>query len=299
MKLIQLLGSRSKSDFAIYLGHTIAAMEKRVLIIDSTNNNEYLHSYIQLEEKESLYEFQDVEILINTKSMKELVEKLANSNEELENFDCVIVDSNDSKTIFNDWPKFHHVLYISDNTRFTITQDVEILNDYADTTGNTILQRIHFESAYKIPNDYLDLLINNRIEFKSVCEPLEYDDQEHKLRNYMQHEAVIPYNKLPKDYKKLLKSVVIEMYDIGNKDFEASTKRGPLGMLFGRFKTKAQSEQKQNSKLDIEQEVLEVQNQPRLVLNNVSHNHKSESSEFDKSSDKTTNSKKSKEVVGG
>lgn len=289
MKLIQLLGSRNKDDFAIYLGSTIASMGNRVLIVDATNNNVYLYSYIQHEEKEVLYEFQDVEILISTKSWKELVEKLEKANEKIEDFDCIIVDSNDSSTIYNDWPKFHHVLYVSDNTRFTISQDVEILNDYVDATGITTLQRVHFESAHKIPNDYLNLLINNRLDFSFVYEPLEYDDQEHKLRNYMQHENTIPYNKLQKDYKKLLKSIVTEIYDMGYKDFEASSKRSPIGMFFGRFKSKEGKVKNYNS--EINEENLEEQTQPRLVLNNVSNSE-------DESSNEETN-KKTKEVVGG
>jgi len=290
MKLIQLLGSRNKSDFAIYLGHTIASMGNRVLIVDATNNSVYLYSFIRIEEKEVLYEFQDIEILVSTKSWKELAGKLEKANEKIEDFDCIIVDTNDSSPIYNDWPKFHHVLYVSDNTRFTISQDVEILNDYVDATGITTLQRVHFESAHKIPNDYLNLLINNRLDFNLVYEPLEYDDQEHKLLNYMQHENTIPYNKLQKDYKKLLKSIVTEIYDMGYKDFEASSKRSPFGMFFGRFKSRGTSGKVKNHDSEINEE-KEEQSQQRLVLNNVS-----------KQENVSTNgevNKKTKEVVGG
>ncbi|PJO44903.1 hypothetical protein [Lysinibacillus xylanilyticus] len=296
MELIQLLGSRNKSDFAIYLGHTIAALGYRVLIADATNNSEYLHSYIQIEDNEHLYELQDVEILINTKNIQECVENLSNSNEALENFDYVIVDANDSSSIVNDWPKFQHVFYISDNTRSNITQDIDILNDYVDSTGKTILQRIHFESAYKIPNDYIDLLINNRVEFKLVEDPLEYDDQEHKLRNYMQHESSIPYAKLPKDYKRLLKAIVTELLNIGNKDFEASMRRGPLRMLFGRFKSKEQVTKRNEFTSEEDEVSQDGRTQPRLVLNNVSQGITTESN---KSGDKMTGSEKTKEVVGG
>ncbi|WP_281217327.1 hypothetical protein [Lysinibacillus capsici] len=288
MKLVQLLGSKNKSDFAIYLGHTIAALGKRVLVVDSTNNNEYLHSYIQLEGNEHLYEFQDVDLLIDTKSLQDLMTKLSNANESLENYDCIIVDANDNSTIVNDWPKFHYVVYVSDNTRFTINQDIDILHDYVDSTGSTVLKRVHFESAHKIPNDYLDLLINNRLEFKLIDNPVEYDDLEHKLRNYMQHEGIIPYNKLPKDYKKLLKSIVTEMYEIGHKDFDASNSRGPLSFFFGRFKTKENINNETNLINHDEQ------TQTVLVLKDTK-----QSSESNKSDEKTNRNKNSKEVVGG
>ncbi|MBX8945889.1 hypothetical protein [Lysinibacillus sp. K60] len=294
MKLVQLLGSRSKADFAIYLGHTIADLGKRVLIVDSTNNLEYQHSYIHLEGNEELYEFQDVDLLINTKSLQDLMTKLNNANEMLENYDVIIVDANDSSTILNDWPKFHEVLYVSDNTRFTITQDIDILNDYVDSTGNTVLKRVHFESAHKIPNDYLDLLINNRLEFKLIDDPLEYDDLEHKLRNFMQHEGLIPYNKLPKDYRRLLKVIVTEMFDLGIKDFEASTRRGPFNFLFGRFKSKNKTNSESNLS-NHEEDIKPDEQATLLVLNKTNQSTK----DSNKPDDKMTSNKKTKEVVGG
>ncbi|WDV09183.1 P-loop NTPase family protein [Lysinibacillus irui] len=294
MKLVQLLGSRSKADFAIYLGHTIAGLGERVLIVDSTNNLEYQHSYIHLEGNEELYEFQDVDLLINTKSLQDLMTKLNNANETLENYDVIIVDANDSSTILNDWPKFHEVLYVSDNTRFTITQDIDILNDYVDSTGNTVLKRVHFESAHKIPNDYLDLLINNRLEFKLIDDPLEYDDLEHKLRNFMQHEGLIPYNKLPKDYRRLLKSIVTEMFDLGIKDFEANTRRGPFNFLFGRFKSKNKTNNESN--LSNHEEDIKPDEQATLLVLNKTNQSTTDSNKPD---DKMTSNKKTKEVVGG
>lgn len=296
MKLIQLLGSRPKSDFALFLGHTIAALGYRVLIVDATNNKEYLHSYIHAEENEYLYELQDVEILTETRSMSELVLKLSNSNESFQKFDCIIVDANDSSTIVNDWPVFQHVLYVSDNTRFNINQDIEILNDFVDSTRNTTIQRIHFESAYRIPNDYLDLLINNRLEFQLVEEPLEYDEQEHKLRNYMQHEGIIPYKKLPKDYKRLLKTIVTEIYDIGNKDFEASTRRNPFDFLFSRLRKKDKNEKLNVLVSEDEKENQEGQSKPMLVLSNVNH---SGNKMVNKSEDEAVDNKKTKEYIGG
>lgn len=294
MKLVQLLGSRSKADFAIYLGYTIAALGKRVLIVDSTSNKEYQHSYIQLEGNEHLYEFQDVDILINTKTLQDLLSNLSSANETLANYDCIIVDANDSSTIVNDWPKFHDVIYVSDNTRFTIAQDIDILNNYVDSTGITVLKRVHFESAHKIPNDYLDLLINNRVEFMLVDDPLEYDDLEHKLRNFMQHEGLIPYNKLPKDYKRLLKSIVTEMFDLGIKDFDATARRGPFDIFFGRFKSKEKSNNESNL-INHEEDMKHDEQATLLVLDNK----KQSTTVSNKPDDKMTGNKKTKEVVGG
>lgn len=246
MKTIHLLGSRSKSDFAIYLAHVIAKMGKRVLVVDSTKTNEYLYSYIRHEENEYLYDLQNIEILIGTNSWTTMVERLNAAGESVDNFDCLIVDSNDNSVTYNDWPQFHHTFYIGDNNRFTIMQDVDILNSYADYKGVNEIKRIHFESPFKVPEGYIDILLNNRISFIEVFEPMEYDDSVHKLRNYMQHESAIPYNRLNKQYKQLLKILVTEMFSIGNKDLEASLKNHPFANFFGRFKSESKQQNEPN-----------------------------------------------------
>lgn len=242
MKLIQLIGTRKKSTSAIYIAHVIGSMGKRVLLVDATNDDEYLFSYIRSNDGEFLYELQNIEILIQAKDWKEVNEKLNVSNEALENFDCIIVDTNDERSLLKDWPKFDHTLYFSDNNRFNILNDVELLNTYMDVSESVKVKRIHFESAYKLPPGYIELLLNNRIEFANVTDPIEFDEMEEKLQLIIQHDYEIPFNRLTKSYKNAITDIITEWFGIGNVDVQEALKRNPLGMLFKGFKQKHQQE---------------------------------------------------------
>lgn len=245
MKLIQLLGHRRKSASAIYLAHAIEALGKRVLIVDATSDDEYKYSYIRTEEDELLYEIDNVEILIDAKSWSDVIKHLKFSNEVPENFDCIIVDTNDADTMYNDWPEFEHVLYVSDNNRFNILKDVRILNSYLDLTEQKRVRRIHFDSAFKMPPGYIELLLNNRVEFSNLSESIEFDDMEEKLVLHMQHEYEIPFKRLTKSYRNAIIAIVTEWFGIGDVDVNSGLKKRKSRGFFKKSKAQQLSHSKQ------------------------------------------------------
>lgn len=250
MKTIQLLGSRSKSDFTLYLGYTIASMKKRVLIVDATQREEYLYSYVRFQDDEWLYDLQNVEILCGgITTWLDVEEKLRLCNETTTNFDCIIVDATDGVTLDSNWPKFNEVLYVSDNDRANIMRDVQILHTYVDKFDVNEIRRVHFESAFSIPDGYINLLIHDRIRFSGLSESFEYDELEEKLRLIMQHDHVIPYNRLNKHYRKALQQLVSEWFLVDRSEVEESAKSKLLGVFFKRFKP--QSHLQPNKKMEL------------------------------------------------
>lgn len=218
MKLVQLVGTKNKADFAIYLAHTIANYEKRVLIVDATKDEIYRHGYTDLEEMEYLYNLQNVEILIGAKNWKEVTNLLEYEGEKTNNYDCIIVDMDSINALIDDWPLFEEAIYVSDNDRINIVRDIPLLHRWQDENENRQLRRIHFESSYKLPENLIQLLMNNRIEFSPFSESLEYDDLESYLRLMMQHDKIIPYKKLSRLYKSFLKELVMEWFEIDESE---------------------------------------------------------------------------------
>lgn len=234
MMKIQLVGTRNKVDFALYLGHMIAAQGKRVLVIDATSKNLYERSITHLEEGEFLFEIQGVEILCCAKDWKSVEDCLNAESETFNNYDCIIVDMDSIDVLISDWPTFDHTLYISDDDKFNIHCDIELLHRFLDENDGKSLRRVHFESPFKVPEGYIELLMNNRVEFSADSEVIEYDDQEGRLRIMMQHNQVIPYGKLTKEYKELLVSMVVEWFGLDKRQIAKAAKPS----LFGNYKTK-------------------------------------------------------------
>lgn len=231
MKLVQFIGSSQKSDFVIYLAHMISKMGHRTLVVDTTLNQEYVYSYIRREEKEVLYDLQNIEIISNVRTFKGLESQLKSAKERVENYDYILVDSSDNCT-FTEWPNFENTYYIGNDTRYNVMKDVEILNEYMDFTNKTKLNRIHFYSAFQIPEGYIEMLLNGRLELSSIYEAIDYDEKHAYLCQFIQHEHEIPYTRLSKSYKNTLRSVVTDICEVGNVDVDVAVNKS----FFNRFR---------------------------------------------------------------
>lgn len=255
MKLIQFIGSTRKSDFLIYIAHLLAKMGNRTLIVDTSLNSEYKYAFIRTEENETLYDFQNIEIISDVRSFEGLKKQLNLAEEKVENFDYIIIDTNDNCT-FSNWPTMNDTFYVGNDIRLNITKDVEILNDYMDLTSQAKVKRIHFESAFNIPEGYLELLLNNRLEFIDSYEPIEYDDKNEYLWQFIQHEYEIPYDRLNRQYKNVIKSIVTEVCGVGNADLAAAMNKN----FFGRLKRQnlTPNKDKHSNQLRLQQELKGV-----------------------------------------
>lgn len=232
MMKIQCIGTKDKSDFILYLAHTIASQDKRVLIADSSKEARFYNGIATIEKNEHIYEVQGVEIVCNVHSLTEVEQKVKADNEDISKFDCLIVDMDDISTMNQDWGYFEQTLYVSDNDRFNINKDVELLHRYLDNSGAKEVRRIHFESIYKIPSGYIELKMNHRLEFSPNSYEVEFDEKLEELRIMLQHNQIIPYKHLTKDYKTMLTELVVDWFELLPKDVAKSAKPG----LFSKFK---------------------------------------------------------------
>lgn len=232
MMKIQCIGTKDKSDFILYLAHTIASQGKRVLIADSSKEARILNGIATIEPHEHIYEVQEVEIVCNVSSLTEVERKVKADNVNISSFDCLIVDMDDISTMEQDWGKFDHTLYVSDNDRFNINKDVDLLHRYLDNSEGKKIRRVHFESIYKIPSGYIELKMNYRVEFSPDSFEIEFDEKIEGLRIMLQHNQIIPYKSLTKDYKSMLTELVVEWFELLPKDVSKSAKPN----LFGKYK---------------------------------------------------------------
>lgn len=229
MQVVQLLGTKDKTDFVLYLAHTLTSADKRVLVVDATKNEQYRYGYVR-QENETLYNIQEVDIMCGCRNWDDVVEKLAIVHVKATDYDCIVIDADCIEKLLLNWPKPAMTLYISDSDRFNLMQDIEYLQCYLDTCDMLELRQIHFESAYKLPHDYLQLLMHNRISFSGNSKVLEYDELQGKLRCMMQHDQVIPYSKLPKKYKLFLNELACELFqDLNMRDLQNTARTSLFG----------------------------------------------------------------------
>lgn len=231
-KLVQFIGTRNKTDFTFYFSHILTNLSKRVLIVDATSNEFYKNGYTHLDDGQSLYDFHNIDILCGAKSWTEVEKLLISENEKTTNYDVILVDIDSTELLTNEWPDFDERFYVGDDEKINQSLDVELLHFLFDETESTKMKRITFTSTYKLLDEYFDNLMNHRVTWRSINYMIEPDELELSLRIQMQHEQMIPFKKLNKQYKDILFEIVSEMYQLHIKEINEAVK--PSFFNFGR-----------------------------------------------------------------
>ncbi|MER2005889.1 MAG: hypothetical protein ABS939_00435 [Psychrobacillus sp.] len=224
MKTIQLIGTRNKSDFTLFLGYLLTKLDKRVLVVDTTQQEVYKNAYSRLNEGQNLYDFHDIDILSGATNWLEVEELLREVGESSTSYDTIIVDMDLVSIVSNEWPPFEERYYIGDNDRFNQMRDVDLLHRLFDVTDSTEMKRVTFKTSYRLTTDYFDNLMNNRVTWRSMNYVVEPDEFGLGLRIQMGHEQMIPYGKVNKQYKEILQEIVSEIYQLHIKEVQSAGK---------------------------------------------------------------------------
>ncbi|MEX3624886.1 hypothetical protein [Viridibacillus arvi] len=244
MKVLQFIGTKDKADFSLYFANVLSLLGKRVLIVDATTNQIYRNGYALLSENETIGDIQNVEILTRAKDWSEVEYELNKVGLKPENFDCIIIDLDSIQAVTASWPIVHDHYYLSDADRVHITMDIHLLNRLFDEYETTTIKRIHFESAFTLSEDYLDLLMNGRPQWHGFSQSVEYDDFEERLRLQMQHEQIIPLKQLSKSMRTTIESIVSEEFEIALSEIYKVTNKSFFGQFIKPKKIKAVEDSK-------------------------------------------------------
>lgn len=239
LKTIQFVGTRDKSDFVLYFAHVLDTMNKRVLIVDSTKNEWYRHSYTRFDTIQKVFDFQGIDILCSATNWMSVEKHLAASDEALKNYDVILLDMDTKEMLEQDWPVFDERFYIGDFDRAHQFLDVELLNKLFEVTGTTELKRITFESNYHLNESYFETLLNQDVLWKSMNYLIEPDDMSDVLRQRMQHDHIIPFKQLNKQYKELLSEIISDLYGVHVKDVADAVRKPFFKNAFKRSKRTA------------------------------------------------------------
>lgn len=224
LKSIQLIGTRNKSDFVMYLAHVFTNLEKRVLIVDSTNNEWYRNGFTRLEKNQYLFDFQGIDILCGTKNWLDIEECLQRSGETTVGYDVILVDMDTTEALGQEWPIFTERFYVGDFDRAHQLLDAELIKTLFSTTKSNELKRITFESTYKVDSAYFENILEVDVKWLSMNYLFEPDEQAEGLRLYMQHDQAVPYKRLNKQYKQLLTEIVSALLEVHIQEVKNAVK---------------------------------------------------------------------------
>lgn len=228
MKVLLHFGTRKKADYLLYLAHALKDLKKRVLVVDLTRNGLYRNGYIPLDSKEYLYDFQGIDIMADTGHWSDIPEILSKYNEDLENYDVVLLDVDHIDVLQHDWPVIDDFIYVGDFERDHITQDVEMIEHVLSLPNAPKIRRITFASKFKMNANFIEVLIDGEVKWNSIHMLFEYDELLELLRLTIQHQQEIPFSKLNRQHKELINGYISELYHLHLDEIRDSQKSGNL-----------------------------------------------------------------------
>ena len=203
MKKIGFIGSYDKTDLILYIAKILVAMDKKVLMIDSTitQKAKYVVPVIK-PTKAYVTEFEDIDVAVGFNNFQEIKEYLGLPiNAELP-YDMIMMDIDNTQAVRGFELNNEGINYfVTGFDQYTLKRGLEILSGLTEILN---LKKVLFsKTATKEDNDYLDYL---SLGYKIVWDeeliyyPFEMGDQTVIAEN--QKVSKIKYRKLSEQYKE-------------------------------------------------------------------------------------------------
>ena len=205
MKKIGFIGCYDKIDLILYIAKILEAMDKRVLVIDSTINQKakYIVPVIK-PTKAYVTEFEGIDVAVGFKNFNDIKEYLAMPLHAELPYDMVLldIDNYDSIVDFNINNEGKNY-FVTGFDLYTLKRGLEILSGLTEILQ---LTKVYFsKTATKEDDNYLNYLsLGYKIEWKEeiVYFPFEVGDQSVIAEN--QRVSKIKFKKLSDQYKEAL-----------------------------------------------------------------------------------------------
>lgn len=205
MRKIGFIGSFDKTDLILYIAKILVAMDKKVLMIDTTINQKAKYVVPVIKPTRAyVTEFEEIDVAVGFRNFEEIKEYLGMiPNAELP-YDIVMIDIDSSQAVLNFNITNDDINYfVTGFDQYSLKRGLEILSGLTEILN---LKKVLFsKTATKEDDDYLNYLsLGYKIVWSEelVYFPLELGDQTVISEN--QRVAKIKYRKLTEQYKESL-----------------------------------------------------------------------------------------------
>ena len=203
MKKVSFIGCYDKIDLILYIAKILVAMDKKVLVVDSTINQKakYIVPVIR-PTKAYITEFEGIDVAVGFDNFNEIKDYLAVPVQSELPYDIALldIDKYESVTEFNINNEDRNY-FVTGCDLYTLKKGIEILSGLTQILNLTKI--IFSKNATKEDNDYLDYLsLGYKIVWNEelIYFPFEVGDQSVIAEN--QRVSKIKFKKLSEQYKE-------------------------------------------------------------------------------------------------
>lgn len=214
MKKVSFIGSYDKTDLILYVAKILVAMDKKVLVIDSTINQKakYIVPVIK-PTKAYVTEFEQIDVAVGFKNYNEIKEYLGMPIHAELQYDIVLLDIDNYESMLefnvNNQDKNY---FVTGFDLYTLKRGLEILSGVTDIFKLTKV--VFSKTASREDDDYLNFLsLGYKIVWNEeiIYFPFEVGDQSVIAEN--QRVSKIKFKRLSEQYKEALIYIVEQILD--------------------------------------------------------------------------------------
>lgn len=214
MKKVSFIGSYDKTDLILYVAKILVAMDKKVLVIDSTINQKakYIVPVI-MPTKAYVTEFEQIDVAVGFKNYNEIKEYLGMPIHAELQYDIVLLDIDNYESMLefnvNNQDKNY---FVTGFDLYTLKRGLEILSGVTDIFKLTKV--VFSKTASREDDDYLNFLsLGYKIVWNEeiIYFPFEVGDQSVIAEN--QRVSKIKFKRLSEQYKEALIYIVEQILD--------------------------------------------------------------------------------------
>ena len=205
MRKISFIGCYDKIDLILYVAKILVAMDKKVLVVDSTINQKakYIVPVIK-PTKAYITEFEEIDVAVGFEDFNAIKEYLAMPAETELPYDMVLLDI-DTYEMLNNFKidNEDRNYFVTGTDLYTLKKGLEILSGITEVLN--ITKVIFSRTASKEDDDYLNYLsLGYKITWNEeiIYFPFEIGDQSVIAEN--QRVSKIKFRKLSEQYKEAL-----------------------------------------------------------------------------------------------
>ena len=209
MKKVSLIGCYDKIDLILYVAKILVAMDKKVLVVDSTINQKakYIVPVIK-PTKAYVTEFEGIDVAVGFNDFNEIKEYLGMPIHVELPYDIALLDIDTYSSVLNFGVCNEDINYfVTGFDLYTLKRGLEILSGLTDILN--ITKVLFSKSASKEEDDYLNYLaLGYKIVWNEeiIYFPVEVGDQSVIAEN--QRVSKIKFKKLSTQYKEALIYIV-------------------------------------------------------------------------------------------
>lgn len=232
MNRILFAGACDKHDLLLYISKIVGKAGQKVLLIDATRNQKYKFVVPLTKEDARLTEFDGFDVALGFYTFDELKDYLLNTGETIEAYDMLLIDTDEQNSV-NAWGNYDHRLLFTNFERYTISNNVLLLESFFQERPTEMLlfeQVIYPYVECRMDASDLEATLDH-LPIRFGDNPYEFwmDEVDYSVGVMNQYESRLTFKRLSRSSKRRLKEICQAISGLNARSINSALRQAERG----------------------------------------------------------------------